>query len=542
MPFDAAQLTAFWTSPDQMGLSARTRTQMASEGLVTPADFEDFSEKSDLDALVKLLLKPAKVRHGAAGNLREVESYAIPAKSQIRIDGARKMVLYYILVGRPMEAANMMWPVIKNFVEQWKALMEKKKADFGLPPKLTKDKLVYKWLEQLNQYLADVIGVRNAPFTYLTRTDAQPPAILAARVVDQPYSVDYESIEHELKFCVSHDHTLSKSDNSALFQIIDRAVAGHDVSATIAPFRRTHDGRGAYLAILTQHAGKSVWDRVVRDAMSVLQTRTWSGTTSVTLLQHTSMQRKAFIQLSEAGEHVPTELPNDRTRVTYLLDSLKTDNPKMLAGTAAIEQDELGKRVHFENTVTFLLPFDPVVAKNAKAKGLGVNVSGTAADTPANGATVGKTGVELRWHEPQKFSKLTKEQKLELSEWNKTQPKREGGKKRTSEKSKSNEKWKKARVASVSKAHTELMEAMADSHSADMAVMNARIAGMIAAIPPAAGVATGRVGATVGFHPGLQGPPPSFIPESIDVMAERARVASVNLKNILKPPSKQAAP
>ena len=31
MPFDAAQLTAFWTSPDQMGLSARTRTQMASE-------------------------------------------------------------------------------------------------------------------------------------------------------------------------------------------------------------------------------------------------------------------------------------------------------------------------------------------------------------------------------------------------------------------------------------------------------------------------------------------------------------------------------
>ncbi len=130
---------------------------------------------------------------------------------------------------------------------------------------------------------------------------------------------------------------------------------------------------------------------------------------------------------------------------------------------------------------------------------------------------------------------------MEFSEWNKTQPKREGGKKCTSEKSKSNEKWKKARVASVSKAHTERMEAMVDSHSAEMAVMNARIAGMIA-IPPAAGVAAGRVGATVAFHPGLQGPPPSFIPESIDIMAERARVASVNLKNILKPPSKQAAP
>jgi hypothetical protein len=120
MPFDAAQLTAFWTSPDQMGLSARTRTQMDMEGLATSADFEDLSEKSDLDALVKLLLKPAKVPDGARGNLREVESYAIPAKLQIWIDGVHKMVLYYILVGRPMEAADMIWPVIKNFVEQWK--------------------------------------------------------------------------------------------------------------------------------------------------------------------------------------------------------------------------------------------------------------------------------------------------------------------------------------------------------------------------------------------------------------------------------------
>ncbi len=66
--------------------------------------------------------------------------------------------------------------------------------------------------------------------------------------------------------------------------------------------------------------------------MAVLQGRTWSGTTSVTLLQHMAMQRQAFIQLSEAGEHVPTKFPGDRQRVSYLLDSLKTDNPQILAG------------------------------------------------------------------------------------------------------------------------------------------------------------------------------------------------------------------
>jgi hypothetical protein len=153
------------------------------------------------------------------------------------------------------------------------------------------------------------------------------------------------------------------------------------------------------------------------------------------------MQRKAYIQLVEAGEHVPAELPGGRQRVSYLLDSLKTDNPKMLAGTAAVEQDETGKRVSFEDSVAFLLQFDPVVAKNVKAKGLGVNVSATTGDKTAGGVTVGKSGVELRWHEPQKFSKLSKEQKAELSEWNKTtNPQKDGGKKSKSEKGKSNEK------------------------------------------------------------------------------------------------------
>ena len=70
----------------------------------------------------------------------------------------------------------------------------------------------------------------------------------------------------------------------------------------------------------------------------------------------------------------------------------------MLAGTAAIDQDELGKCVSFESSVAFLLQFDPVVAKNVKAKGLGVNVLATSGDKTPGGVTMGTSGVELRWH------------------------------------------------------------------------------------------------------------------------------------------------
>ena len=122
--------------------------------------------------------------------------------------------------------------------------------------------------------------------------------------------------------------------------------------------------------------------------MAVLQTRTWSGTTSITLLQHTSMQRKAYIQLTESAEQVPAEVPGPRQRVTYLLDSLKTVEPKGLAGMAAIEQDEFVKRSDFELYVTFLIPSCLFDAKNVKAKSLGATVSGSDGKPVAKGTEV----------------------------------------------------------------------------------------------------------------------------------------------------------
>ena len=96
------------------------------------------------------------------------------------------------------------------------------------------------------------------------------------------------------------------------------------------------------------------------------------------------------------------------------------------------------------------------------------------------------------------------------------------------------------------------MEAMSESHTAELEYMNAKIASMtggcVPGLPPA-GVAKGTVGSAISFHPGMYGPPPSFpphdfSPDLVAVMQECARVASVTLKNILKPPKKkeEAAP
>ncbi len=143
-----------------MGLSARTRTQIAAEGLVTPDDFVDFNEEADLEGLFKILHKPPKVMVGvgAAAVLTEVAAYVIPAKTMIRMHGVRLIMAYYRMVGRVVVADDILWPVVKSFVEQWNALLEKKKADVGQAPKLTKDRVIYKWLESFQQYLSDKIG------------------------------------------------------------------------------------------------------------------------------------------------------------------------------------------------------------------------------------------------------------------------------------------------------------------------------------------------------------------------------------------------
>ena len=138
------------------------------------------------------------------------------------------------MVGRTIEPGDLLWPVVKNFVEKWKALMEKKEAKVGQPPRPTKEKLVYKWLESFQKHLSEKIGARNAPLTYLIRLTIAAPAAMLPRAALQPVSSSYLSIEG-----ITHTHNLFQADNSALFHIIDRAVIGHDVSATIAPFRRS---------------------------------------------------------------------------------------------------------------------------------------------------------------------------------------------------------------------------------------------------------------------------------------------------------------
>jgi hypothetical protein len=103
-----------------------------------------------------------------------------------------------------------------------------------------------------------------------------------------------------------------------------------------------------------------------------------------------------------------------------------------------------------------------------KAKGLGVNVSSSDVTVAKAGVvTKGSTGVELCWHEANKFKLLTKEQKFELAAWNKSNTKKDSAQKK-----------RKAdgTTSKQTKARNELLAAMVESQTVGLTAINAKIA------------------------------------------------------------------
>ena len=106
------------------------------------------------------------------------------------------------------------------------------------------------------------------------------------------------------------------------------------------------------------------------------------------------------------------QLPNDRTRVTYLLDSIRCTDPELLAAVAAVKNDDAGMRDAFELTATSISPADPVARKRMNNKRPAAEISAT-----EGLQSKGKTGVELRWHKTPEFKALPENQREELKAW-----------------------------------------------------------------------------------------------------------------------------
>ena len=414
-----AQTNAFFRNADQMALAQRTQVKLGTEGVTEIHHCGQWND-DDWDQFAKICKSPEQIQdpNGAPGALIAQVPFQVGVMSLKRLKGASALVSFYEATGRTITAANMQWDsVVKNFLEQWKALEEKSKQDDPDVPKLTKGTTVAKWDDSWQVYLSCKFGVRKSTLAYVIRPEVQRAAVEPALVAGQPYSAEHGSIEGEMTARLSHTHPLFSNDSGAVYADLLVAVRGTTYEATLKPFARRNnglgDGRGAYLALIGQHAGKDKWVSLLRDAKKYISQGKWDGKTSMTLESHVAKIRQYYVDIETAAEHVDEQLPNGRTRVQSFLDSIEgCQDADVAARRAQIAADDTGMGQDFEAAVAHILPVDPVKKKKDKRKS--AEISGLGGDLKSG---VGpKTGVEIRYYKNAEFRALTQPQRDELLE------------------------------------------------------------------------------------------------------------------------------
>ena len=228
----------------------------------------------------------------------------------------------------------------------------------------------------------------------------------------QPHSTLHGSVEAELVARASHTHALFRDDNSAVYYALEEATRTTIYAASIKPFQRQKNGRGAWLAMLGQYAGADKWQAEIKRQDDLLHTRQWKGQSNFSLESFIGQHRNAFVSMTQCADHVPFQLPNAHTRVGYLLEGIKCSDAGLQAAMASVETDNgpNGKRSDFEATASHLVKYDPVAKKRhvSGQKRNIANISETdAADissTTGSKAGIGNTGVHLRLNSKEEVS------------------------------------------------------------------------------------------------------------------------------------------
>ena len=268
-----------------------------------------------------------------------------------------------------------------------------------------------KLTEAFSDFSRRVIGTRTIPLSYVIRETIAVPAAAPPLMTNQPYAEAFGSVKEELIDRATHTHPLYCDDNTSLYFYLEEATRSTMYTSSIQPFSRRKDGRGAWFAITNQYAGKDKWGAELKKQDDLLHTYKWKGQSNFLLDKFISQHRNAFVSMQQCAVHVEFQLPNEYSRVGYLLDAIETTDASLQAAMALIRNDDnpvVGKRSNFEATSTCKRTNNPARHRGAEISSI---------DSSQMKSGVGTSGVSLRYHKRDEYLKLTAEQKKELHKW-----------------------------------------------------------------------------------------------------------------------------
>ena len=112
-------------------------------------------------------------------------------------------------------------------------------------------------------------------------------------------------------------------------------------------------------------AGKDKWEAEIKKQEQLLHTCIWKGESNFSLEHFISQHCNTYVSMSACAEHVQNQLPNERSRVGFLIEAIQCADTGLQAAMASVKTDNgpHGLRNNFERAVSHLLPYDPVAKK-----------------------------------------------------------------------------------------------------------------------------------------------------------------------------------
>ena len=397
--------------------------RLTHEGITSLDSLTDFDDKA-----IKLLPKVCKdnidaivadVPNGIAAE-NAVNGANISSISVQRLIVAADAARYYQAINRTATTLNMHYTnVLKVFKLEWEAYEAVKNEDDPKIPKINDrdgDRKVIRWAPIFLDALENTHGARG-PLRYVLREDPiVPPEASDPLPVHDPaagvqgaYYGTSGSLIGELIARLPHTGPIYKSDNAAVYMKVEEATRGTSCESTIKAFSRRKDGRGAYLALVANHAGDVKYRAISKKRQNLLQNIKWTGM-SYPLETHVSNHRQAFDDIRECSLHITVPVPSEPQRVEYLIDSVSSKDTTLQAAIGIIRANTNNMRNDFEAASTSMIEVDPYRRSTRQNNDRDANIS--AIDF---GAGRGSTGVDLRFHPKDKFVALPQDQKDELA-------------------------------------------------------------------------------------------------------------------------------
>ena len=129
---------------------------------------------------------------------------------------------------------------------------------------------------------------------------------------------------------IAYTGPIYNNDNATVYQKIKEAAKGTSVESSIKLFSRRKDGRGAFLALITNHAGNVKYRAIAKKRQNLLQTIKWTGN-SYALENHVSNHRQAYDDLWECSTHITVPVPSDPQRVECIINSITSKDSTLQA-------------------------------------------------------------------------------------------------------------------------------------------------------------------------------------------------------------------